>query len=471
MKALIAGSGKVAREILSRLGETWTVTLVDTAGEKMNVFKETFDQVVKTITGDASSIVTLTEAGLEEQDFVVAITNRDEVNLEVARLAKDRGVENIVALANDSRNMKKFEAIDVRAVCGPFLVAREVQLYMENPRLFVTTIAEGKGEIMEIEVGRVAPVVGAKVRELGAKDWLIGAVYRNDELIIPDSETVIMADDRITLVGHTDLYQAIFHYFKLDMPSFPLRYGQNILAFAEKIEDVPLLLPEAFYLVKNTQARKAVIYGPEELEEAALSEAEKRNEQVAVEFRKIGGNPVDAIVSASKEESVGCVLIPPARSSFLSTIFGKERFVSLARRLGAPLMMPRNSHPYTRILVPYNATKMAALSLEIAHDISRQVKGKISVVIVSEPLFIRGEGAEGWPERAAQHAREIARIYRIPIELITLEGNTVKEVVRVAADHDLLIIGSTTNNVPFLKPNVGELIAERSPCSVMVVTL
>jgi nucleotide-binding universal stress UspA family protein len=134
-------------------------------------------------------------------------------------------------------------------------------------------------------------------------------------------------------------------------------------------------------------------------------------------------------------------------------------------------MMPRNSHPYTRILVPYNATKMAALSLEIAHDIARQIKGKISVVIVSEPLFIRGEDAEGWAERAAQHAREIARIYRIPIELITLEGNTVKEVVRVATDHDLLIIGSSTNNVPFLKPNVGELIAERSPCSVMVVTL
>jgi trk system potassium uptake protein TrkA len=114
---------------------------------------------------------------------------------------------------------------------------------------------------------------------------------------------------------------------------------------------------------------------------------------------------------------------------------------------------------------------MSALALEIAHDIARQVDGKISVVIVTEPAFIRGEEPERWTDLAKDHAREIAGIYRIPIELVTPEGNTVKEVVKLATDHDLVIIGSTAENVPFLKPHVGQLIAERSPCSVLVVTL
>lgn len=471
MKALIAGSGKTARELLARLGEAWTITLVDTSVERLGLLKKTFRQVEKTITGDASSLVTLTEGELTEQDFIIAITNRDDVNLEVSRLAKEQGLKNIIALANDSRNVKKFEEIGVRVVCGPLLVAREVQLYVENPRLFVTTIGEGKGEIMEVEVSRNAPVVGRKVSELDARNWLIAAIYRKDELIIPEEDTGIEAGDRITIVGHTDLYQAIFHYFKLDQPSFPLRYGLNILAYIENDRDLHLILSEAFYLVKNTRAQNVILLGPEELEKTAIDEAVKLENQVKVEYRILSRKAEETIVSASLEESVGCVVIPPIRPHLLGTIFGMDRIISLAHRLGSPLIMPRGSHPYNRILVPYNATKMSALSLEIAHDISRQLDGKISVVIVSEPLFIRGEESGSWARMAADHAREIAAIYRIPIEMITLEGNRVKEVLRAATEHDLLIIGSTTKDAPFLKPHVGELIVERSPCSVLVVAL
>ncbi len=470
MKVLIAGSGRTAREILARMRETWSVTLVDIEGERLNLLQKTFRQVKKTLTGDASSIITLTEAGMKDADFVVAITGRDDVNFEISRLAKEFGAGNIVALVNDSRNLTKFQEIDVRAVCGPFLVGQVIQLYMENPRLFVTTIGEGRGEIMEIEVSLMAPAVGKRIGELGAKDWLIGAIYREDELIIPDRETVILPGDRVTVVGHTDLYQAIFHLFKLDQPSFPLQYGLNALAFAEGIPDIEKILPEAAYLVKNTNAQKVIIFAPEELEEEALPRARGLEEALEIGFRKVSGKTEEALVAASNEESVGCVLIPPRETGFLRTLFGQGRVISLAHRLGSPLLLPRNSAPYSRILVPYNATKVAALALEVAHDIARQVDGKISVVIVTEPAFIRGEEPGRWTDLAKAHAREIAGIYRIPIELVTLEGNTVKEVVKLAADHDLVIIGSTTENVPFLKPHVGHLIAERSPCSVLVVT-
>jgi Trk K+ transport system NAD-binding subunit/nucleotide-binding universal stress UspA family protein len=471
MKVLIAGSGRTAREILSRMRETWSVTLVDTEGERLELLQKTFRQVKETITGDASSLIILTEAGMKDADFVVAITDRDDVNYEISRLAKEMGTGYIVALVNDSRNLKKFEEIDVRAVCGPFLVGQVIQLYMENPRLFVTTIGEGKGEIMEVDVSRIAPVVGKRVEELGAKNWLIGAIYRGDELIIPDKETVIQAGDRVTIVGHTDLYQAIFHLFKLDQPSFPLKYGLNALAYIEGKPDIARILPEAVYLVKHTNAQKVVIFAPEEMKEEALGGAQELEEAPKIEFRKITGKTEEALVSASNEESVGCVLIPPHEPGFLKALFGQDRVISLALRLGSPLLLPRNSYPYRRILVPYNATKTSALALEIAHDIARQVDGKISVVIVTEPAFIRGDEPERWTELAKDHAREIAGIYRIPIELVTPEGNTVKEVVKLAADHDLVILGSTTENVPFLKPHVGQLIAERSPCSVMVVTL
>jgi len=213
MKILIVGAGKTRREILRRLGEAWSVTLVDIVSDRLNLLKKNFKQVTKTVLGDASSLITLKEANLENQDFVVGVTNHDDVNLEVCRLAKERGIKNIVALVNDSLNLKEFDRLNVRPVCWSYLAAREIELSLENPRLFVTTIGGGKGEIMEIEVSRYAPVVGKKIREFRARNWLIAAIYRKGELIIPHGDTIIQSNDWITIIGHPDLYQAISHLF------------------------------------------------------------------------------------------------------------------------------------------------------------------------------------------------------------------------------------------------------------------
>ncbi len=318
MKVLIAGAGKKAREILERLGESWDVTLVDLYTERMDVLRETFHQVVRTSQGDASSAVTLKEAGIAENDFVVAVTNRDEINLEVCRLARECGVRNVISLANDSRSLKKFEKGSIRATCSSLLVAREVQMYLEHPHLSVTTIADGKGEIMEIEVTRNSPVVGKKVGEIGTKNWMVAALYREgEELIIHhDHGTSIQEGDRVTVVGREDLYHAIYHLFKLDLPSFPLRYGQNILSYVDDKKTIDAVLPEARYLVKNTMAQKICIFTNKDMKEKALRVTGELDEAVKVEGRTLEKNGEDASMSASKEERDGCELIPPGTTAF-----------------------------------------------------------------------------------------------------------------------------------------------------------
>jgi len=117
MKVLIVGSGKTAREILRRLGESWSVTLIDIIQDRLILLQQQFNQVDKTVLGDASSLVTLKEADFVNQDFVVAITNRDDINLEVCRLARDSNITNVAALVNDSVNLTEFEKLGVRTIC------------------------------------------------------------------------------------------------------------------------------------------------------------------------------------------------------------------------------------------------------------------------------------------------------------------------------------------------------------------
>lgn len=469
MKILIVGAGKTTREILRRLGEAWSVTLVDIVSDRLNLLKKNFKQVAKTVLGDASSLITLKEANLENQDFVVGVTNHDDVNLEVCRLAKERGIKNIVALVNDSLNLKEFDRLNVRPVCWSYLAAREIELCLENPRLFVTTIGGGKGEIMEIEVSRYAPVVGKKIREFRARNWLIAAIYRKGELIIPHGDTIIQSNDWITIIGHPDLYQAISHLFKYQEPSFPLVYGQNILIPVEDIEIFEDALSEAFYLIRNTRAQKAVILVPKELEETISKKVQKIEEPREVEIRIFREKMEHTLITITYHESVGCVLIPPPSPGILDRIFSHSRVIPLVHKLGSPLLVFKATYPYNQILVPYNATQSSALALEIAIDIARQTDASISVVVVLEPTFIRGEESSGWAEDVLDHAREIAQIHKFPIKEIKLEGNPVKEVTKLAENYDLLILGSTTQSVPFLKPHIGELLIEKSPCSVMVV--
>lgn len=469
MKVLIAGSGKTAKEILRRLGESWSVTLIDISDDRLTLLKQQFKQVDKTVLGDASSLVTLKEAEFVDQDFVVAITNRDDVNLEICRLAREREIINVAALVNDSVNLTEFERLGVRTICWSYMAAREIELYLESPHLFLTTTGRGKGEIMEIGVSPYAPVVGRQIRDLRAANWLIASVYREGELIIPHADTVIRPNDRITIVGHTDLYAAIAHLFKYEEPSFPLAYGQNILAAIEDVKSFKMVLPEAYYLTKNTRAQKIILLVPKAQKEIIFKEVQEIGESIELEIREFQEKLKDEIVLTSYRESIGCVLIPPASPGILTRVFSQFIPISLAHKLASPLLIPRNTHPYKRILVPYNATQRSALALEISIDIAKLTGADISVVVVFEPDVIGGEVSKDWSEKALNHAREITQIYKFPIKEMKLEGNPVKEVVKLTRDFDLLVLGSTTQEVPFLKPHVGELLIEKSPCSVMVI--
>lgn len=142
MQVLIAGAGKTARELLRRLSPAWTITLIDIEEEHLKQFDNS-PRIAQRVRGDASSRLVLGRAALEEHDFVVAVTNNDDVNIEVCRLARESNTPNIIALVNDSLNLPRFQEFNVRTICSTALIGRAVELFLDSPRLNITTIAEG----------------------------------------------------------------------------------------------------------------------------------------------------------------------------------------------------------------------------------------------------------------------------------------------------------------------------------------
>ena len=81
MKAIVVGAGGATRELLRRLGEAWTVTVIEISEQRLRGIKEI--KGIHAVVGDGTSRLTLQRSGLAEADAVIAASNDDEVNLEV----------------------------------------------------------------------------------------------------------------------------------------------------------------------------------------------------------------------------------------------------------------------------------------------------------------------------------------------------------------------------------------------------
>ena len=87
MKIILVGGGKVGTALARQLSEEGhSVTVVDT--NKARVEQIVQDCDVLGVVGNGSSIATLSEAGIEDNDVFIAITGSDELNLLCCMFAK-----------------------------------------------------------------------------------------------------------------------------------------------------------------------------------------------------------------------------------------------------------------------------------------------------------------------------------------------------------------------------------------------
>jgi trk system potassium uptake protein TrkA len=476
MKVLIIGAGKTACELLRRLGKFWDVTLVDKSDKRFPDFKK-MKRVKKLILGDASSNIVLQEAGIDKTDFFVAGTNRDEINFEACVLAQKHKIMNIISMVNDSDNIQKFRELGVRAICGSYMVAHQIETFLESPMMLITSIGEGRGEVMEIKVLRNSPAVGKSMRDIRPKDWLVGAIYRKGEIIIPRGDTTIQKDDLITIVGHSSLFKTISKLFTLDIPKFPLEYGRNILVPVRDEQDIETSVEEAMYLCKDFKASKIIFLVSsvlvsieyEAIIQKIVQLAEGRVEFDIKRIEKKNGLE-ETIIGMTRHENIGCVVTNLDKISMFEKLMGTCKVVNLAHRISCPLLVGKKRFPYKSILVPANATRAAELAAEVAIDIGRIAKARVVTASVSDPVFMASKDSVKWAQTALRHVRHIGEMHHFPIEEILLEGNPIKEVVNIAEDFDLIVMGSSTRGMSILKPNVGEHIIHKAKSSVLIVT-
>lgn len=212
MKIIVLGAGQVGSSVSEVLAkEANDITVVDTNVSKLMELQDRLD--LRTVVGHAAHPDVLARAGAEDADMIIAVTDRDEVNMVACQVAytlfhtptKIARVRSVEYLAHPKLFTQEALPIDV-LISPEQLVTDYVQRLIEYPgALQVLDFANGKVQLVAVRAYYGGPLVGHELRTIREHmpgiDTRVAAVFRRGMPIIPEGSTVIEADDEVFFIA------------------------------------------------------------------------------------------------------------------------------------------------------------------------------------------------------------------------------------------------------------------------------
>lgn len=220
MKIIIVGAGKVGFVLAHMLSnENHDVTVVERDEERMLTVEERLD--VNTVLGSCTSTTVLRKAGIAEADIMLAVTERDELNIVSCFIAKSFGVHTTIARVRspefvdlDSATMKGSLGIDM--IINPERVAAtQICKMLDYPdAINVDFYNNGRVLLLEFKISDTTVVVGKQLKDIKTNHaYLIVGIIRNGRMFIPKGNDTIMKKDRLFLITSTEHMEEVGHDF------------------------------------------------------------------------------------------------------------------------------------------------------------------------------------------------------------------------------------------------------------------
>ncbi|PHU39393.1 Trk system potassium transporter TrkA [Pseudobutyrivibrio ruminis] len=209
LKIIIVGCGKVGRTLVDRLSkEGHDIVVIDENQDRIDNLTNLYD--IMGIQGNGASYSTQVEAGINDADLIIAVTNSDELNLLCCTIAKQMGDCASIARVRNPDYSKEIsylqEKLGLVMIINPELeAAREISSILSLPStLEVSSFAHGQAEMVEFKIEEGNVLDGLAIKDLHrtiSSKVLITAVKRGSEVIIPTGDFILQTNDIVCAVG------------------------------------------------------------------------------------------------------------------------------------------------------------------------------------------------------------------------------------------------------------------------------
>ena len=454
---LVVGAGPTGVGVVERTARIIAVTLIDKDPRRLEALATLEGATL--LQGDATSALVLKEAGVDAAYALVAATSDDSTNIEACRLAVALGVPEVICRISDPGRADAVMALGAQPVTAHMSMAGAITARLPGVVVTTSEVGLGRGEILQVRVMPGSLVIGRPLSEVATREYLVGAIYRDGELLVPHGDTKVEAGDQVLLVGEPETLRAIANYFRLGAAQFPRQFGRSVIWW-DPDGDGPGFEEASWLrdLAGLERFHRVVPYG--------------------TPATAGGGWPTPVPLGPTEKELMDpvlahhpAVLVIPAPVPRILGYSSTRPLRALYNRARSPLLIARGTQPYRSILVPVGASETSFRGLELAVDVARMVGARITVMHATQPRFLGGSVGAERAEQVVTHVEGVARLYDLEVAVRVVEGNPVRAVVAAAGEHQLVV--STRRRLQpdtYFRPDVGLRIALQAPCSVLLLS-
>ena len=226
-KILIVGGGNIGFNLAKNIEENLDaarVKIIEKNKERAEFLATELNNTI-VINGDALDEEVLAEANLEEAETVLALTNDDEDNLMVSvlveKFAKDEKEiddKRTMALINKPNYSLLQNSLKIDDLIDPRMntVSSILKHIHKGTIETAYTIMNGEYEVIEAEIIETSELINKELKNSNLPEEIrIGAVLRDDKVIIPRSDFIFQKDDKVVFLAKKDSISVVENIFRI----------------------------------------------------------------------------------------------------------------------------------------------------------------------------------------------------------------------------------------------------------------
>ena len=348
MKIIILGAGQVGGNLAeSLIAENNDITVVDLDAARLALLQDRFD--LSTVCGHAAHPSIMKQAGAEDADMLVAVTQSDQVNLVACQVAASQfNIPTRIARirSNDFLGQPEgylAEHFGVHHTISPEQeVTDTLRRLIEHPEaLQVLDFADGKVRLIAVRAYHGGPLVGHELQDIRRHmpnlECRIPAIYRRDRGIVPTGITVIEPGDEVFfLAKKADIPLVMRELRRMDRPVKTVmiagggNIGQRLAARLESSYAVKLIDHNKATCARLAeQLHKTLVLQGDSTDEDLL---EQENIAAMDMFCALTNDDEDNIMSALLAKRMGAhrVIALINRSAYVDLVQGGEIDIAIS---------------------------------------------------------------------------------------------------------------------------------------------